>query len=195
MTRWGALVVDQLEFYWEAHFRPRLDGLTDDEYLWEPVEGAWSLRRRDDGVFVPDLPGVDTDGRPVEPDPPPVTTIAWRLTHIATGCFSTRTSTFFDDTVPDDADMFDPRHLPAEAPATADAALAFLDEEYRRWHDALAALSDDEFAAPLGPKGGPFADDSMASLGQHVNRELMHHGGEVGLLRDLYLRSGGARLA
>ena len=26
----------------------------------------------------------------------------------------------------------------------------------------------------------------MAALVLHVNRELMHHGGEVGLLRDLY---------
>jgi hypothetical protein len=26
--------------------RPRLDGLSDDEYVWEPVAGCWSVRRR-----------------------------------------------------------------------------------------------------------------------------------------------------
>ncbi len=28
----------------------------------------------------------------------------------------------------------------------------------------------------------------MASLVQHINRELIHHGAEICLLRDLYLR-------
>ena len=33
---YGGLLVGQLEFYWDTHLRPRLDGLTDDEYRWEP---------------------------------------------------------------------------------------------------------------------------------------------------------------
>ena len=37
---WGRLIVGQLEFYWDVHLRPRLDGLTDEEYLWEPVKDA-----------------------------------------------------------------------------------------------------------------------------------------------------------
>ena len=44
-VNWGAVLVGQLEFYWAAHLRPRLDGLTDAEYFWEPVEGCWTLRR------------------------------------------------------------------------------------------------------------------------------------------------------
>jgi len=43
---------------------------------------------------------------------------------------------------------------------------------------------------PLRPKGGPYANDSMAALALHVSRETMHHGGEIGVLRDLYLRMG-----
>ena len=30
----------------------------------------------------------------------------------------------------------------------------------------------------------------MAALIVHVNREVMHHGGEIGALRDLYRASG-----
>ena len=37
-----ALAVDQLDFYWNVHFWPRIEGLTDDEYFWEPVDGTWS---------------------------------------------------------------------------------------------------------------------------------------------------------
>jgi hypothetical protein len=28
---WGGLLVGQLEFYWDVHLRPRLDGLTDED--------------------------------------------------------------------------------------------------------------------------------------------------------------------
>ncbi|MDV7268912.1 DinB family protein, partial [Rhodococcus oxybenzonivorans] len=38
------------------------------------------------------------------------------------------------------------------------------------------------------PSEGPFADRSMAALVLHVNREVIHHGAEIALLRDLYLR-------
>jgi hypothetical protein len=176
---WTRLLVAQLEFYWDFHLWPRLQGLTDEEYLWEPVEGCWTVRPGPNGGFVFDR------GRP--PDPPPVTTIAWRLVHIGAGCFANRASTFFGDgSVPDDADMADPRHLPKDIPGTASDALAFLERNYRWWHDGIAALDFDALVRPLGPKGGPYADDPMAGLVVHINREVMHHGGEIGVLRDLY---------
>ena len=31
-VNWGQLIVGQLEFYWDVHLRPRLEGLTDAEY-------------------------------------------------------------------------------------------------------------------------------------------------------------------
>jgi hypothetical protein len=177
---WGRLLVGQLEFYWQAHLRPRVEGLTDAEYLWEPVPGSWSLRRRPDGRFRPD------QADPV-PEPAPVTTIAWRLAHITVGCFVIRTSTFFGDgSVPDEADMFDRRHEPDDLPDTAAGALELLDRSYAAWHDAIAALTPEQLAAPLGPRGAWFADQPMAELIAHVNREVMHHGGELGVLRDLY---------
>lgn len=42
------LALEQLEWHWGSHVRPRLDGLTDDEYTWEPVDGCWNVRLRDD---------------------------------------------------------------------------------------------------------------------------------------------------
>jgi hypothetical protein len=31
----------------------------------------------------------------------------------------------------------------------------------------------------------------MAALVLHINREVIHHGAEIALLRDLYVRQGG----
>jgi hypothetical protein len=183
---WSAVLVGQLAFYWNVHLRPRLAGLTDEEYLWEPVAGAWSLRPTAGGGFV-------LDGQSPEPSPPPVTTIAWRMIHIGVGCFASRASAFFGNgDVPDDADMFDPRHTPAALPGTAAEGIAFLEQAYRRWHGGIAALDDLGMSRPLGPKGAQFANDPMAELIVHVNREVMHHGGEICLLRDLY-RAGRGR--
>jgi hypothetical protein len=42
-------------------------------------------------------------------------------------------------------------------------------------------------ARPCGPAEGPWASASMAELVFHINREMLHHGAEIALLRDLYL--------
>jgi hypothetical protein len=173
---WGALLVSQLEFYWDTHLWPRLRGLTDEEYFWEPVEGCWSVRRAPDGRMVADH---GEDG--------PFTTIAWRMAHVAVGIFGTRASTFFGDgSVPEDANMFDPRHEPASLPDTAAGALALLEHNYLWWHDGIAGLRPEQLTTPLGPRGVFFAEEPMAALILHLNRETMHHGGELGVLRDLY---------
>ncbi|MGC4108044.1 MAG: hypothetical protein QM753_17110 [Thermomicrobiales bacterium] len=41
---WNREVRDQMEFAWNVQFLPRIQGLTDDEYLWEPASECWSLR-------------------------------------------------------------------------------------------------------------------------------------------------------
>jgi hypothetical protein len=41
-NEWRDELLGQLDFYWEAHLWPRLAGLVDDEYWWEPVGRAWS---------------------------------------------------------------------------------------------------------------------------------------------------------
>lgn len=82
--------------------------------------------------------------------------------------------------------MFDPRHWPEPLPLTGEGGLALLHEGYRSWRDALATTDDDALLRPLGPRGGPFAEHSLAALVAHLNREAMAHGAEICLLRDLY---------
>jgi hypothetical protein len=57
---------------------------------------------------------------------------------------------------------------------------------YALWMDGVKALSDEEFMRPIGPAEGPFAEEPMAALIVHINREALHHGAEIALLRDLY---------
>ncbi len=44
---WNFQLAEQLDWHWREQLRPRLDGMTDAEYRWEPVAGAWNVRLRD----------------------------------------------------------------------------------------------------------------------------------------------------
>ena len=125
---------------------------------------------------------VEVSGAAPGSPPPALTTIAWRMMHIAVGSLATRTSAFFSDSdLPDEVSMWDSRREPAELPGTA-----FLEKHYQAWYEGISALDDTGLRAPLGPKGASFADEPMAALIVHINREFIHHGAEIALLRDLY---------
>lgn len=177
---WTALLVDQLEWHWTGQLRPRLEGLIDEEYRWEPVPGAWNVRPRG-GSSAPVQAGsgaFTVDFAFPEPDPPPVTTIAWRLAHLIVGVFGARNAGHFGGP---------PAEYPTwEYAGTADEALRQLDAGYQAWVAGVRGLDEAGLAAPCGPSEGPWADHSMAELVLHVNREVIHHGAEIALLRDLY---------
>ena len=41
---WNPLLRERLAWHWTDQLRDRIDGLTDDEYFWEPAPGCWSVR-------------------------------------------------------------------------------------------------------------------------------------------------------
>ena len=53
----------------------------------------------------------------------------------------------------------------------------------------MLGLDDAGLAEPCGPAEGPYAEESMATLVLHINREVIHHGAEIALLRDLYVHT------
>jgi hypothetical protein len=177
---WNGQLLDQLDWHWQHHLRPRLDGLTDDEYFWEPVAGCWSVRRRGKSTApVQAGSGAFTiDFAFPEPDPAPVTTIAWRLGHIIVGVLGIRASNHFGDRSID--------YQTFDYAGTAADALRQLDEVYAEWTGGVRALGTDGLGRPCGPDEGPFADHPMAALVLHISRETIHHGAEITLLRDLY---------
>jgi DinB family protein len=183
MTRgWNARLRDQLDFHYREMVRPRLEGLTDEEYLWEPVPGSWSIRPRAEATSADAAGGGDLvlDYAWPEPEPAPVTTIAWRLGHVIRGCLAFRTATHFGGPAADYETWI--------YAATADEALAQLDTAYDAWQAGVESLGEEGLARPVGPAEGHFAEAPYADLVLHINRELIHHGAEICLLRDLYLR-------
>lgn len=177
---WNTMLLDQFGWHWEKHLRPRLGGLTNAEYFWEPVGGAWNVRPRGTST-APVQAGCGEftiDFAFPEPDPAPVTTIAWRLGHLIVGVLGERNASHFDGP---------PADYPTwEYAGTATEALRQLDDGVARWFDGVRDLGEAGLAEPCGPAEGPWAQSPKAELVLHINRELIHHGAELCLLRDLY---------
>jgi len=177
---WTSNLADQLSWHWDNQLRPRLAGLTDDEYFWEPVDGCWNVRPAGTST-APTIGGSGAytiDFAYPEPDPAPVTTIAWRLGHVIVGVFAMRNASHFGGPKTD--------YFTFDYAGDADTALAQLDEQYARWMAGVRALSAADLARPCGPAEGPYAELPMAALVLHIHREAIHHGAEIALLRDLY---------
>lgn len=177
---WTHQLHDQLDWHWGHHLWPRFAGLTDEEYRWEPVQGCWNVRRRGESS-APMAVGSGAftiDFAIPEPEPAPVTTIAWRMAHIIVGVLGERTASHFGGPAMD--------YESFAYAGTADEGLQQLDEGYRRWSDGVRGLDASRLALPVGPAEGPFAEHPMAELVLHINREVIHHGAEICLLRDLY---------
>ena len=177
---WTQELLGQLGWHWEQQLRRRLDGLTDDEYLWEPAPGSWSLRPRGEAVSAMAAGGGDlvADFEVPEPYPAPITTIAWRIGHVLVGVLGVRNATHFGGPPVD--------YLTKVWPTTATDALAELDTEYDRWVEGVRGLDAAALERPVGPAEGEYAEHPMAGLVLHINREVIHHGAEIALLRDLY---------
>jgi hypothetical protein len=178
---WNAELVDQLEWHWQYQLRPRLDGLTDDEYFWQPVPGCWTLSRRGHTRAPISLGGgeftMDYAMPPHERDP--VTTIAWRLAHVIS-LFGPPNAPHFIEPPLD--------HSAFAYSGSAEGALRQLDEAHDAWISDVRGLGAAGLVRPQGAISPPeFADAPMAKLILYINMEIIHHGGEIALLRDLYL--------
>ena len=165
------LLLDTYDYMGER-VRGRLAGLTDAEYLWEPVPDMWSVHEQD-GRWIADA------NRQV-PEPAPMTTIAWRLWHIASDCLAGYLARDTGDWPLPVAE--------GEWFGDAGAAVDCLDRAFAAFRTRIEELGEAGLAQELGPRWGPYGNDSWAALVMHAMDEIAHHGAEVALLRDLYLR-------
>ena len=161
---------------WERT-RARVEGLSDDEYFWEPAPGCWSIRPRDDGRWV-------ADGVFPSTPPAPFTTIAWRMWHLIDMYGEDRAPTWLDVPAQGPAiGLDDPSGSP---PGSADEAVRLLERAHDRWDAHLDLVSEDQLAAPIGPVGRVYAERSRTSYVLHMLDEFVHHAAEIALLRDLW---------
>jgi hypothetical protein len=158
--------------------RARVDGLTDEEYFWEPAPGCWSIRQRDDGTWIADWPLP-------RPDPEPFTTIAWRLWHLIDMYGENRAPKWLGVPAQGAPIGFDDPH--EAPPATAADAVALLERAHDRWDAHLGLVQDERLEERVGRVAGPeYADRTRAAYVLHMLDEFIHHGAEISLLRDLW---------
>lgn len=163
--------------------------LSDTEYLWEPVPGAWSVRPKADGPGrgATELVGAGRwgrDGGRPHPYPLPVTTIAWRMHHLTEMLLGR-------------ADWTIGAHAFTESEmlvtGEAGSAVTALDEALAMWRSALTDADDvalDTVGHSAYPDGSD-PEDPFLEIVWWVNQEVLHHGAEIALLRDLYRATTG----
>lgn len=176
---WTDQLIEQLDGHWQRQLRRRFTGLSNDEYFWEPVDNAWNVRPRGSGTAPIQAGAGDfaIDFAFPEPSPVPVATIAWRLGHVIVGVLGARNAAHFQG-APMDYESF-------TYAGTAEDALAQLDTQYEAWIDGVGSLGEAGLSRPCGPTE-PYPEWPMSALVLHISREVIHHGSEIALLRDLY---------
>jgi hypothetical protein len=158
--------------------RARVEGLTDDEYFWEPAPGCWTVRQRPDGSWMADSPLQ-------RPDPEPLTTIAWRLWHLIDMYGEDRAPNWLG--LPPQGDPIGTDDPGGEPPATAAGAIALLEKAHDRWDAHIHLVAEEALAEPVGSAAGPgYADRARTAYVLHMLDEFVHHGSEVAVLRDLW---------
>lgn len=192
-----SILLGQIESFWDGSFRPHLDGLEDEEYMWEPTKGSLSLRPgarhgNPRGTFPSLVPepsniGINPEA-PVTPDgtmrhPPPnqMKTIAWRM-----GNMSVHLARKVEN--PGRLARQDFRSFPYTL--SAREAVDQLDEYYGEWVRGLKSLLDSDLPRPVGPEQGPWHEDWLGLSLSHTHRWLIQTGAEILLMRDFYALHG-----
>jgi hypothetical protein len=174
------------------------NGLTDDELMWEPADGAWTVGRaaemRTPTPFVTGSLAADFDedlvieaiqGRAIEPP----TSIAWLFWHV--GSMPGRAA---------ELDVFGGAHTAASGwtspyntahPVfrTADEAVDAMRTGWRALDAALRSVTDEQLERPTafwgyGDSTGPMGTGSQ--IVASVLNEVSHHGTQIGVIRDFY---------
>jgi hypothetical protein len=161
------LLAIEMDDAWQ-HLRHWIQDLTEEEFLWEPVLGCWTVRPDEHGRWVLDYALPD-------PDAPPFTTIAWRLIHIATCKVMYHEYAFGRQDLTWDT---------LEIPHTLTNTIALLQEGHTQLQHALQGLTDADLEQLRFTNWGeqwPTWRIFWVMIGHD-----MEHGAEIGCLRDLY---------
>jgi hypothetical protein len=177
--------------------------LTDDELVWAPMPGSWTVRpaneRRTPTPFVTgdwaadfdgELAAAADEGRAIEP----LTSIAWLFWHIGSMPGRTAQLDFFGGPHTAASGWTSPYldHHPIFT--TASEAVETMQVGWRALASALRLATDEALEAPKafwGYEGGDGPMGTGAQIVASTLNEISHHGTQIGVLRDLYrLREG-----
>lgn len=146
----------------------RLADLTDEEFFWEPVPGCWTVFRDEAGFWTYDFAEPD-------PVPSPLTTIGWRLVHVAL-C-----KVIYHEWA------FGPRRIDftnVENPRDVRTARSMLEQGQKLLAEDLDGLRDGDLDQEVLTNWGE-RWPTWRIFTTMIDHDVQH-GAEIGVLRDLY---------
>ena len=172
-------------------------GLTDDELMWQPTEGAWTVgpvtECRTATPFVTGSLAADFDvglveaaiaGKAVEP----LTSIAWLFWHVGSQPGRAAELDFFGGPHAAADGWTSPYIATHPMFTSADEAVTWMRTGWRALDTALRSATDEALERPARFWGygtpGPMGTGSQI-VGSILN-EVSHHGTQIGVLRDFY---------
>lgn len=153
----------------------RLDGTSDEEYLWEPATEVWTVR------LVDGRPKPDVEWWPPEGAAAPPRTLAWTLGHLGDG-MATRADWMVGSHSMQRGDL--------TWPMTAAEGIEFARSGIDAWRKGLDQMTDEDLDT-VGRSAYPHGLDPELPLIEivwWVSKELVFHSAEAWLMRDLYAR-------
>lgn len=161
------LLATEMDEAWEA-LSSWIDGLKDSEYFWEPVPSCWTVHSNKEGHWI-------VDYKKPQPDPSPITTIAWKLVHLASCKIMYQEYAFGEGKLTWD-------ELPI--PHNASEAISWLEEAHSQLRRELDNLKDADLEE-MRPTNWGEMWPTWRIFWTMISHDL-HHGAEIGCLRDLY---------
>lgn len=190
-------LLEVLFFVERFTLRPAWDDLTDEEFLWEPVPGCWSVRpvaaSRTATPFVRGTWEADFDaaaawaaagGGPREP----MTTIGWLFWHFGSMPGRTAQLDFLGGDHPTESGWSSPYIADHPVFPTAGDAVAAVQAGWRDVGRALGSATDEQLERRIRfpGYGDPGPEGTGAQVVAAMLNEVSHHAAQVTVLRDLF---------
>ncbi|HKW69321.1 MAG TPA: DinB family protein [Candidatus Dormibacteraeota bacterium] len=166
MSRLALLAATMDDAY--ARLNARLDGLSDEEFFWQPVPNSWTI--------FEDRPGNWTyDYEIPDPHPAPATTIGWQVVHLGT------TRLMYHEWAYGPAKLTFPA---IEVPHDVEGAMKLLSSGFELLREDLRHETEDGLDQPRKTNWGDLWPAWRIFTAMTDHDAL--HGGAIGALRDLY---------
>jgi DinB superfamily len=168
-------------------------GLTDEEFLWEPMPGSWTVQPREQcrtatpfvvGDWTADFDFDATVAAWTEP----LTSIAWLFWHAGSQPGRTAELDFLGGAHTAESGWTSPYLAAHPIFTTAAQAVTAMRAGWRALEAALRSATDEQLERPtrFWGYGGPGPMGTGAQVIGSALNEVSHHGTQIGVLRDLY---------
>jgi hypothetical protein len=181
------------------------EGLTDEEFLWEPMPGCWTVRpveeARTPTPFVVGAWAADFDSALAAASAPgkatePLTSIAWLFWHVGSMPGRTAQLDFLGGDHTTESAWTSPYIAGHPIFTTADEAVRAMKAGWRQIGAALRSANDEQLERPVRfwGYGGPGPAGTGGQVIAWMLNEVSHHGTQITVLRDLYRLRRGASI-